>query len=132
MIRLATVLLLLVITPPALAASADATLVWSCNYDVMRIVDDSVGKIRSRSRVRDGHAIPMEFQNHRVDIVVAEASETGVNVAVSLFEKSGEQWYEINPEPLTFSGDIGIPMRYQWTSSGIELDVAIIVSSQGR
>lgn len=105
-------------------------LVLFCNYDVLFTADDSVGKINSRARVRDGHAIPIEFQSHKIDIVVASAGDQGVELAITLFERSGEYWYQINPEPLSFSGTLGVPVRYQWSDGGLALDVAISVSGQ--
>jgi len=107
---------------------ADGDLVFFCNYDILFTVDDSIGQINSRARVRDGHAIPIEFQKHKIDIVVAKGGDNGVNFAITLFEKSGESWYKINPEPLTFGGTLGVPVQYQWSSGGLSLDAAISVS----
>ena len=111
---------------------ADGELVFFCNYDVVLTAEDSVGQINSRARVRNGHAIPIEFQNHRIDILVASAGEGGATFAITLFEKSGEYWYPINPEPLTFGGNLGVPVRYQWSGGDLSLDVAISVSDQRR
>ncbi len=111
---------------------ADGELIFFCNYDVVLIADDSVGQINSRARVRDGHAVPIEFQRHRIDILVASAGEDGATFAITLFEKSGKYWYQINPEPLTFGGNLGVPVRYQWSGGDLSLDVAISVSDQRR
>ena len=112
------------------AAQADDDLIFFCNYDVLLTVDDSVGQINSRARVRDGHTIPIDFQDHRIDILIADAGEGRVELGITLFERSGDRWYQINPEPLKFSGELGIPVQYQWSDGSMALDVAISVSDQ--
>lgn len=112
----------------ASAPGVNSPRVFSCNYDLKLVVDGNLGQIRSRSLVRDGHAIPMEFQNHKVEVFVTSADGAEIDLAITLFEKSGEHWYEINPEPLKFSGSLGIPMQFEWVDSGLGLDIAIVVS----
>ena len=112
------------------AGWAEDDLVFFCNYDVLFTADDSVGRINSRARVRDGHAIPIELQSHKIDIVVASAGDKGVELAITLYERSGEYWYLINPEPLSFNGTLGVPVQYQWSDGDLSLDVAISVSGQ--
>lgn len=128
------VLTILVITPLFVfqAAQSEDDLIFFCNYDVLLTVDDSVGQINSRARVRDGHAIPIDFQDHRIDILIADAGEGRVELGITLFERSGDNWYQINPEPLKFSGVLGIPVQYQWSDGSMALDVAISVSDQRR
>lgn len=111
---------------------SESDTVFFCNYDVVLTVDDSVGQINSRARVRDGHAIPIEFQHHKIDIRVAAGGDDSVEFAITLFEKSEEHWYQINPEPLLFAGELGIPLQYQWSEGDLSLDVAISVSGQPR
>lgn len=117
---------------PLQTGEADDDLIFFCNYDVLLTVDDSVGQINSRARVRDGHAIPIDFQNHKIDILIANAGEGRVELGITLFERSGKQWYQINPEPLKFGGVLGIPVQYQWSDGSLALDVAISVSDQRR
>ena len=112
------------------AGVAEDDLIFFCNYDVLFTADDSIGQINSRARVRNGHALPIEFQDHKIDIVVAEAGEGRVELGITLFERSDEYWYQINPEPLKFGGVLGIPMQYQWSDEGLSLDIAISVSDQ--
>jgi hypothetical protein len=114
------------------AGQAEDDFIFFCNYDVLLTVDDSVGQINSRARVRAGHVIPIEFQHHKIDIAVADAGEGRVELGITLFERSGEYWYQINPEPLKFSGVLGIPVQYQWSDGSLALDVAISVSDQRR
>lgn len=114
------------------AGRSEDELIFFCNYDVLLTVDDSVGQINSRARVHAGHAIPIEFQHHKIDIVVADAGEGHVELGITLFERSDEYWYQINPEPLKFGGVLGIPMQYQWSDGILSLDIAISVSDQRR
>jgi hypothetical protein len=126
----ATVLVVLVFVFGA--GQADDESVFFCNYDVLFTVDDSVGQINSRARVRDGHTVPIEFQHHKIDILVADGGNDRVDFSITLFEMSGKYWYQINPEPLRFSGMLGIPVQYQWSDGQLSLDVAISVSDQRR
>lgn len=103
--------------------------VFSCNYDLVLTVDENVSQARSRARVRDGNAIPIAFQDHMVDISVTSGDNGEILLGLTLFEKSGEFWYQINPEPLTFSGSLGIPVQYQWSDGAMTLDIAIVVST---
>jgi len=93
-------------------------------------VGDSIGQINSRARVRDGHVIPIEFQHHRVDIRIASSDDGGIDFSITLFERSNEYWYPINPEPLQFAGELGIPVQYQWSNGDLSLDAAISVSDR--
>lgn len=111
------------------AGQAEDDLIFFCNYDVLLSVNDSVGQINSRARVRDGHVVPIEFQNHKINILIM-GGDGGVEFAITLFEKSEKYWYQINPEPLQFSGELGIPVQYQWSGGDLSLDVAISVSDQ--
>ena len=115
----------------ALAQAGDERIFF-CNYDVVLAIDDSVGQINSRARVRDGHTVPIEFQDYKVDVQVAGTEDDGVEFTITLFERSGDYWYEINPEPLEFAGTLGIPVQYQWGDGRVSLDVAISVSEQRR
>lgn len=112
------------------AGHTESDNIFFCNYDVVLTVDDSVGQINSRARVRDGHVVPIEFQHHKIDILIEGGVEGGVDFAITLFEKSENHWYPINPEPLRFSGERGIPVQYQWIEGDVSLDVAISVSGQ--
>ncbi len=47
------------------AGQAEDDRIFFCNYDVLLTVDDSIGQINSRARVRAGHVIPIEFQHKR-------------------------------------------------------------------
>lgn len=109
---------------------AQSDVVLFCNYDVLLTVDDSVGQINSRARVRDGHVIPVEFQHHKIDIRITRVGEGGIDFAITLFERSEEYWYSINPEPLQFGGELGIPVQYQWSNGDLSLDAAISVSER--
>lgn len=111
---------------------SESDAVFFCNYDVVLTVDDSIGQINSRARVRDGHVVPIEFQQYRIDIRIDAGGEDSVEFAITLFEKTGNHWYQINPEPLQFAGELGIPLQYQWSEGGLSLDVAISVSRQPR
>lgn len=112
------------------AGEAEDDLLFFCNYDVLLTVDDSVGQINSRARVRDGHVVPIEFQDHKIEILIASGGETGVEFAITLYQKFEQQWYEVSPLPLRFGGELGIPVQYQWSDGYLSLDVAISVSSR--
>ena len=130
--RIIIVVALVVMASTPGIGRADSELIFFCNYDVLLSIDDTVGQINSRARVRDGHTVPINFHDHKIEIAVADGGEGRVEFAITLFERSGEHWYQINPEPLTFGGMLGVPVQYQWSDAGIVLDVAISVSSSGH
>jgi hypothetical protein len=66
------------------------------------------------------------FCNYDVVLTVDDS----VEFAITLFEKTGNHWHQINPEPLQFAGELGIPLQYQWSEGGLSPDVAISVSGQ--
>ena len=74
----------------------------------------------------------LSFRHHKIDILVADGGDDRVEFAITLFEMSDKYWYQINPEPLRFSGMLGIPVQYQWSDGHLSLDVAISVSDQRR
>lgn len=118
----------LILSGSLTSADDGAIRVFSCNYDLVLTIDENVARARSRARVRDGRAIPIEFQAHMVDISVSSGADGKVLLGLTLFEKSGEFWYQLNPEPLTFDGSLGIPVQYEWTDGAMSLDIAIVVS----
>ena len=125
--KVAVVAMVMALTPGT--SRADSDLIFFCNYDVLFSVEETVGQVNSRARVRDGHTVPIEFQDYRIEISVAGGPDDSVKFAISMFEKSGQSWYLINPEPLSFGGTLGVPVEYRWSDGGIALDVAISVSS---
>lgn len=123
--RIACLLAGLTALAPALP---QATLVYASNYDAVLRTDGETGRVRSRARVRDGHAIPVEFGRHKVDIAVSGRAAGRVEIELRLFEKSGGSWYPINSGKVSFLAQLETPVEFTWAGAGIELDLALVVS----
>lgn len=111
-------------TPSALPQSP---VIYTSNYDVLLHVGDATRQIRSRAKVCSGHVIPLDFQNHRIDLRVAEISSEKYSVEIAIFELSQGDWYQLNTENLTFEGQLGIPTQFSWESGELALDLAMVV-----
>lgn len=123
--RAACLLAGLLAVAPALAESP---LVYASNYEVVLEADGGTRQIRSRARVRDGHAIPVEFGRHKLDIKVSSADEQRIEIELLLFEESAGTWFRVNAEELSFLAQLEAPVEFNWAGAGMELDLALIVS----
>lgn len=115
----------------ALAAApvlAESGVIYASNYDVVLNADAESGQIRSRSRVRDGHTIPVEFARHKVDIRVSDRGGEKVEIELRLFAKSDGSWYPINTDTVSFPAQLEVPVEFTWEGAGIEVDLALVVS----
>jgi transcriptional regulator of NAD metabolism len=105
-----------------------AAAVFRSNYDVVLTVEGNRYHAQSRAQVRDGHAIPVQFHDYRIEIAISSVSDEEYSVVVNILENSRGSWYQLNDSSLSFEGGFGIPVEYRWSSAGVELDIAIIVS----
>lgn len=112
----------------ALAARGDDAPVYASNYDVLLRADGNSWQVRSRARVYDGHAIPVELGPFRVDVAVAGREEGFATIELRLFEKSGGEWHRISAQDLSFPAQLGTPVEFAWNGAGLELDVAVVLS----
>ena len=105
-----------------------AAAVFRSNYDVVLTVEGNRYHAQSRAQVRDGHAIPVQFHDYRIEMAISSVSDEKYSVAVNVFENLRGSWYQVNDDSLSFGGGFGIPVEYRWSSAGVELDIAIVVS----
>lgn len=118
------VFLVLATIPSYVSAAA----VFRSNYDVVLTVEGNRYHAQSRAQVRDGHAIPVQFHDYRIEIAISSVSDEKYSVAVNVFENLRGSWYQVNDDGLSFGGGFGIPVEYRWSNAGVELDIAIVVS----
>lgn len=118
------VFLILATVPSYVSAAA----VFRSNYDVVLTVEGNRYHAQSRAQVRDGHAIPVQFHDYRIEIAISSVSDEKYSVAVNVFENLRGSWYQVNDDGLSFGGGFGIPVEYRWSIAGVELDIAIVVS----
>jgi len=107
---------------------AQSTLVYTANYDVKLIVAGETSHITSQARVRDKSTIPIDFQEHRIDVTVTNSGSGRYSAFVDVFEKTESDWNRINTEDLSFEAVYGAPVQIQWSDDGISMDFAIAVS----
>ena len=113
-----------------------AETVFAADYHVVLTIDDSQYQARSRTQVKDGHIIPVEFQCHRVDLEVSSLEGDRFQIIVTIFERSNGRWVQMDVDPGGFGGRIGSHHAYvwngdgiYWNSAGIRLNMAITVSN---
>ena len=110
------------------AVLAEPARVFASNYDAILIVGDSESRISSRSMVRDGSTIPIEFQRHRINITLSEVAPGEFGAEINIFERTTDGWFLINTDPLSLGGAYTTPVEYQWRLGEIYLNLAIVVS----
>ena len=108
--------------------SAQSILVFATNYDAILVVGESESRITSRSSVRNGSTIPIQFQKHRINITLSGAEPGEFRAEINIFERTPDGWYLINTDPLSFGGAYTTPVEYQWRLGEIYLNLAIVVS----
>ena len=107
---------------------AQSTLIFASNYDLALIVNGELSRSRSRVVVRNESTFPIEFHKHKIEITVSTISEQQYKIELRIFEKSLGTWFEINTDPISFSGSYSIPIEYKWHNVGVQLDLALVVS----
>jgi len=110
------------------AAPAEPARVFASNYDAILIVGESESRISSRSMVRNGNTIPIEFQRHRINITLSEIAPDEFEAEINIFERTTDGWFLINSDPLSFGGAYTTPVEYQWRLGEVYLNFAIVVS----
>ena len=110
------------------AAPAQSTLVFATNYDAILVVGESESRITSRSNVRNGSTIPIQFQRHIINITLSGAEPGEFRAEINIFKRTPDGWYLINTDPLSFGGAYTTPVEYQWRLGEIYLNLAIVVS----
>jgi len=130
MISRATILLCCMIALPVV--HAQSTIVFASNYDAVLIVDGNESHVRSRVEIRNGGTFPIQFQNHEVRVQISAVSDDGYKIELSVLEKSGTEWYTVDSEPVSFEGTYSIPFAYKWSGTGVQLDLALVVSPARR
>ena len=126
----ATILLCCMIVLPVV--QAQSTIVFASNYDAVMIVDGNESHVRSRVEIRNGGTFPIQFQNHEVRVQISAISDDGYRIELSVLEKSGTEWYPVDSEPVSFEGTYSIPFEYKWNGTGVQLDLALVVSPARR
>lgn len=111
---------------------AQSTMVFASNYDAVLIVDGNQSHVRSRVEIRNGGTFPIQFQNHEVRVQISAVSNDGYRIELSVLEKSGTEWYPVDAEPVSFEGTYSIPFEYKWSGTGVQLDLALVVSPARR
>ena len=107
---------------------AEPARVFASNYDAILIVGESESRISSRSMVRNGSTIPIEFQRHRINITLSEVAPGEFGAEINIFERTTDDWLLINTDPLSFGGVYTTPVEYQWRLGEVYLNLAIVVS----
>ena len=111
---------------------AQSTIVFASNYDAVLIVDGNESHVRSRVEIRNGGTFPIQFQNYAVRVQISAVSDDGYRIELSVLEKSGTEWYPVDAEPVSFEGTYSIPFEYKWSGTGVQLDLALVVSPARR
>ncbi len=107
---------------------AQSTLVMATNYDAVLVVSGNESRITSRSKVRNGSTIPVQFHKHRINITLAEAEPGEFRAEINIFERTPDGWFLINTDPLSFGGAYTTPVEYHWRLGEVYLNLAIVVS----
>jgi len=110
------------------SSMAQSTLVYTSNYDVKLVVAGETSHITHQARVRDKSTIPIDFQEHRIDVTVTNIGSGRYSAFVDVFEKTESDWNRINTEDLSFEAVYGAPVQLQWSDDGISMDFAIAIS----
>jgi hypothetical protein len=130
MIARASLLLCCMIALPVV--QAQSTIIFASNYDAVLIVNGNKSHVRSRVEVRNGGTFPIQFESHEVRVQISAASDDGYRIELSVLERSGTEWYPVDAEPVSFEGTYSIPFEYKWNSTGVQLDLALVVSPVRR
>ncbi len=111
---------------------AQSTIVFASNYDAVLVVNGDKSHVRSRVEIRNGGTFSIQFQNHLVRVQISAVSDDGYRIELSVLENSGTDWYPVDSEPVSFEGTYSIPFEYKWSGTGVQLDLALVVSPARR
>lgn len=130
MIARASLLLCYMIALPVV--QAQSTIIFASNYDAVLIVNGNKSHVRSRVEVRNGGTFPIQFESHEVRVQISAISDDGYRIELGVLERSGTEWYPVDSEPVSFEGTYSIPFEYKWNGTGVQLDLALVVSPVRR
>ena len=122
----AVVAALFSITP--IAAQTTEQRVFSANYDLIFTINGREFQVRSLARVRSGSAIPIDLGRYRIDIGINDQPSGRPHIQLRIFERSADNWYQIETDELGFEADLVSPAEFKWQSADIGIDLALIVS----
>lgn len=111
---------------------AQLTVVLIANYDAKLTVAGELHHISSQTKVRSGRTFPIDFQDHRIDVSVANIGDGQYRAFITVLEKDEDGWTEITVEDMMFEALFAAPVQFQWQSDEVSLDLAIAVSIYQR
>ncbi len=110
------------------SANASTDVVFACNYGVDLTIDGETHSVSSRSRVRNGSAIPFDFNDHRLELRVTEIDTDAVRIDVLLAEEVDRIWQTIYPEPPHLRLSIGGKTNWTRIDDILQLQLSMICS----
>lgn len=116
----------------AAVGHAQLTVVLISNYDAKLTIASELHHVSSQIKVRSGRTFPIEFQDHRIDVSVANIGDGKYRAFIAVLEKDENGWSEITVEDLMFEALFAAPVHFQWQLADVSLDLAIAVSIYQR
>jgi len=112
-------------------ANAQGETVLTTNYDLEFTVGDQHYSVQSSALVRAGSEVPIELGNYKVGLRLTDTPDKHFLLALVIYEKSDNNWYQISVPAPNFDGQIATPTEIEWRSDEILVDLALIVGIRG-
>ncbi len=110
------------------SAYAQSEAIYACNYTFDVSIEGNAFEIQQQSRVRDGHSVPFNLQNQRLELRVTRLQDTSIRVDFPLFERMGTGWHASYPEPPGLEVNLGAPTEWTHVDDIMHIRLSIICS----
>ena len=106
----------------------NASVVFGCNYTISVSIDGQEFLVSHQDRVRNGSAIPFNFQDYQLHLRITEAESETATVELVLSEKTDVGWHQIYASPPSFTVNLGAPADFEYKDDIAIFKVSLIVS----
>jgi len=112
----------------AMAAHAQSELVYKAKYDLQINNAIESRSVKSRVQVSDGGSISIEIGTYRAEIEISQTEPGYYAATLRLLHDDSGMWTESKLSRVSFSGEDGEPVWFQWRTAEIDVRLELVAS----
>jgi hypothetical protein len=116
----------------ALASYGQSELGFKIKYDLEINVSAESRSVGSRAYIRDGSVIPIEIGQYQAELKISSTSPGYYEVELSVSESENKTEADENVARVSFSGEDGVPVWFEWRTAEIHINMQLVASSDRR
>lgn len=116
----------------ALAAFGQSNISFKIKYELEINLADESRSLKKREHIRDGSVIPIEIGRHQTEMKVTSTTPGYYAVELSVSESGDGTEADGNVTKVSFSGEDGVPVWFQWRTAEVHIKMNLVASSERR